>query len=172
MMEIPANEPFMIKTAEDVNMQDVTFAGKKIVSADATITYGGNEFIGTYVAVTNLPEIYNTTDKHYAFLATGHKGSSGQTLANAWWNAKLAGLVINPMEAYLHYAYNANGNAPVITIEDFDFESGTTAIKTLSTETMKAYSADSWYTLDGIKLQSVPTEKGVYINNGKKVVIK
>jgi hypothetical protein len=26
--------------------------------------------------------------------------------------------------------------------------------------------------LDGIKLQSVPTEKGVYIQNGKKVVIK
>ena len=173
MLSIPANEPFLIKTAEDVNMQDVTFADKKIIfTDDPSIAYGGNEFIGTYTAVTNLPEIYNTTDKHYAFLATGHKGSKGQTLANTWWNANLAGLVINPMEGYLHYAYTATGAAPVITIEDFDFETGTTAIKTLNAETMKAYSVDGWYTLNGVKLQGVPTEKGVYINNGKKVVIK
>jgi hypothetical protein len=32
--------------------------------------------------------------------------------------------------------------------------------------------ADAWYTLDGRKLAGQPTAKGVYINNGKKVVIK
>ena len=53
-----------------------------------------------------------------------------------------------------------------------DIENGTTAIKTLNVDTMKAYAAEGWYTLDGIKLQNVPTEKGVYIQNGKKVVIK
>jgi hypothetical protein len=37
---------------------------------------------------------------------------------------------------------------------------------------MKAYNAEGWYTVNGIKLQSAPTEKGVYINNGKKVVVK
>lgn len=30
----------------------------------------------------------------------------------------------------------------------------------------------SWFTLDGRKLNGMPTTKGVYINNGKKVVIK
>jgi len=29
-----------------------------------------------------------------------------------------------------------------------------------------------WFTLDGRRLQGQPTQKGVYINNGKKVVIK
>ena len=29
-----------------------------------------------------------------------------------------------------------------------------------------------WFTLDGRRLSSKPTEKGVYINNGHKVVIK
>ncbi len=29
-----------------------------------------------------------------------------------------------------------------------------------------------WYTLDGRRLESAPTRKGLYINNGKKVVIK
>ena len=172
MMNIPANEPFLIKVAEDVDLKNVEFSEKTIVKDDPIIEYGGNEFIGTYAAVTDLPTTYNTTDKHWGFLATGHKGSKGQVLANTWWNANLAGLVINPLEAYLHYAYNPTGAAPVITIEDYDFETGTTAIKTLDVESMKAYSVDGWYTLNGIKLQGVPTEKGIYINNGKKVVIK
>ena len=31
---------------------------------------------------------------------------------------------------------------------------------------------DSWYTLDGRKLEGVPTKKGIYINGGRKVVVK
>jgi hypothetical protein len=31
---------------------------------------------------------------------------------------------------------------------------------------------NNWYTLDGRKLQGKPTTKGVYINNGRSVVIK
>jgi hypothetical protein len=33
-------------------------------------------------------------------------------------------------------------------------------------------SDDNWYTLDGRKLESEPTEKGVYIVNGKKVMVQ
>ena len=29
-----------------------------------------------------------------------------------------------------------------------------------------------WYTLDGRRLQGIPAKKGIYINNGKKVIIK
>ena len=31
---------------------------------------------------------------------------------------------------------------------------------------------DAWYSIDGRKLNGEPTQKGVYINNGRKVVIK
>ena len=34
------------------------------------------------------------------------------------------------------------------------------------------HSADVWYTLDGRKLDKKPTKKGVYVKNGRKVVIK
>ena len=30
----------------------------------------------------------------------------------------------------------------------------------------------AWYTLDGRKLDGKPTQKGLYINNGRKTVIK
>ena len=32
--------------------------------------------------------------------------------------------------------------------------------------------ADAWYTIDGVKLNGKPNVKGLYINNGRKVVIK
>ena len=35
-----------------------------------------------------------------------------------------------------------------------------------------AQSEEFWYTLDGRRLNSQPTHKGLYINNGKKIVIK
>ena len=31
---------------------------------------------------------------------------------------------------------------------------------------------DGWYDLNGRKLQGKPTKKGIYIHNGKKVVVK
>jgi len=34
------------------------------------------------------------------------------------------------------------------------------------------YASDTWYTIDGIRLDSKPTKPGVYIMNGQKVVIK
>ena len=29
-----------------------------------------------------------------------------------------------------------------------------------------------WYTINGTKLQAAPTQKGIYIFNGKKLVVK
>lgn len=45
----------------------------------------------------------------------------------------------------------------------FQIENGELKVKTLNS---------GWYTLGGLKLQGEPTEKGVYIYNGKKVVLK
>ena len=182
MKSIPANEPFLIKVAEDVKLSNVhiSFTGKTIKykatpKAEAEgVDYGGNEFIGTYTDIDDLPAKFNLTTQYFAFMGNADMiGSRGQALDNDWYKATLSGLVIRPTEAYLHYAERtADAGAPVITIEDVDFSTGATSIKTLNAENMKAYAVDGWYTLNGIKLQSMPTEKGVYINNGKKVVIK
>ena len=47
----------------------------------------------------------------------------------------------------------------------------TTAIGTLDTETGEI-DFSGWYDMSGHKLSGKPTQKGLYINNGKKVVIK
>lgn len=48
---------------------------------------------------------------------------------------------------------------------------GTTAIRRIESKNNLVDPA-GWYTLDGRKLQTPPSRKGVYINDGKKVVIK
>ena len=61
--------------------------------------------------------------------------------------------------------------APIITVEDFDGQ--TTAIKTLNADQINGLGTnEGWYNLNGVKLQGAPTQKGIYINNGKKVIIK
>ena len=50
-------------------------------------------------------------------------------------------------------------------------DDGTTAIRRIEGEN-KLIDKAGWYTLDGRQLQTMPTRKGVYINDGKKVVIK
>ena len=45
-----------------------------------------------------------------------------------------------------------------------------TGIQTMSD--VRSQMADVWYTLDGRKLNGKPTAKGIYVNGGRKVVIK
>ncbi len=47
----------------------------------------------------------------------------------------------------------------------------TTGIGTLDTTTGEV-TFDGWYTMNGVRLEGKPTKKGLYINNGHKVVIK
>ena len=48
-----------------------------------------------------------------------------------------------------------------------------TGIGTLDTTTGDVtFDSDAWYDMSGRKLDGKPTTKGLYINNGRKVVIK
>ena len=59
------------------------------------------------------------------------------------------------------------GNAPALS---FDFGEGTTGIRSI--ENGQLTIDNVYYDLSGRKLNAMPTQKGVYIVNGKKVVIK
>ena len=48
----------------------------------------------------------------------------------------------------------------------------TTVIKGSNADGEAIVDNEGWYTLNGVKLQGAPTQKGIYINNGKKIVVK
>ena len=60
-----------------------------------------------------------------------------------------------------------------ITVKLIDANGETTAIGTHDTKTGEmTIDSEAWYTLDGVRLSGKPTQKGLYINNGKKVVVE
>ena len=73
------------------------------------------------------------------------------------------------IDDYKQTAANPVSNASSIQGMTFNFGNSTTGITTVTTT---ENSSDVWYTLDGQRLNSMPTQKGVYINNGKKVIIR
>ena len=167
---IPANTPFMIKTDEEVNLQDAFFATVdpadptkftvKIAYTDETTCEvadaAGNKLTGAY-----KPQTVN--DGEYYMNGSGN-----------WKKYAGTGFTINGERVKFTKA-SATSAAPTFYIEEGDgtmtvINGETTSIETISAEKLNA--AEGWYTLNGVKLQSMPTQKGIYINNGKKVVIK
>ena len=55
---------------------------------------------------------------------------------------------------------------------DDDDEGTATGITSLPVDVQGTTGAATWYTLDGRRLVGKPTQKGIFINNGKKIIIK
>jgi arabinogalactan endo-1,4-beta-galactosidase len=62
------------------------------------------------------------------------------------------------------------GRAYAALYELRDFAGAGTGIHGITTATKP--SADIWYSLDGRRLNSKPAIKGLYINNGRKVIVR
>lgn len=177
---IPAGTPFLVKfaaKAEDkegakVNWKGITYADAKISEAINPVETDYVTFTGTYEAFSmqnNKKYADNGADlqdRVWWLCDTGYNGK------NTWLKPTNKPHDVAPMEAYLIAAEKWTEYAPSITVEDFDGQ--TTAIKSLSADKINNLNvvADGWYTVGGMKLQGAPTQKGIYINNGKKVVVK
>ena len=99
-----------------------------------------------------------------------------------------SGAKIRPTSCYLMWAGSEPSNARAltrsaaateeelpqsITVKLVGANGETTAIGTLDTKTGEVtFDNEAWYTLDGVRLSGKPSSKGIYINNGKKIVIK
>ena len=168
---LKANEPFLVKPNKEVDFDKTTTTGTganavttrdfifkevEFVNATPTLTIDDASFIGNYETTSlqggaGIWALNEQTDHTYKFIEVPST------------------VTINPfnfMGAYL----NTNGNSKArILVEEAD--GSVTAISTINADGV-AIAAEGWYTLNGVKLQGAPTEKGVYIQNGKKVVIK
>ena len=172
---IPANTPFCLKSdvpfvtnAVDANGYEgyiATFPGIHIISkpAEKQVSYAfendfGYTFDGTYEALTidnSLSYLRFLYNEKWAYI-----GSSSSTVFN-----------MQPYTGYVNLgagagARNVNfhfeeADGTVTSIDAVDFMSGKTNVD-----------AEGVYNLNGIKLQGAPTQKGVYIQKGQKVIVK
>ena len=160
MDPIPAYTPFLVKFEKAFKMVDKTFKKVNVEAAKIVETEANNTW-----------KVVNTVDneKHLGYVAWLEESTTGG-IQIAWNYDTTEGTLQRGFRGYITTVSGDQPAArPVIYIEEPD--GSTTAISSITADG-QALKAEGWYTLNGVKLQSMPTEKGVYINNGKKVVLK
>ena len=161
---LKAGVPYIIKWEEGDNITDPVFPGVTISN-----TYEGFDngeagdyrvrFLGTYDKM-----VYGK-DKSVLFM-----GSSN----NLYYPDGEEQVSLGACRAYFKIGENNAVNAKGITGFVIDFgenDEEATAIHNAEF-IMQNDDADAWYTVDGIRLSGKPSKRGMYIHNGKKVVVE
>ena len=156
--DIPANTPFLIQPKEDVVLSDgFCFFDTPVVYSENPVAEDGanHKLVGTYTGVSIEA---NSADK-YVYQPSAkefrHPGANGANL--------------KPLMAYLQ---DETGAATRIFIQEPDGENTVTAIGEIAAEVEnEAQATDGWYSVSGMKLNAAPTQKGIFIKDGKKFLI-
>ena len=181
--DIVANTPYIFLPDGKNSGKIVVDNGNDRVSictANPNTTENGLwKFIGTYEPIQWLSDNDRAAEigKIYGFAA--EDATVGTTSYTVGQFVKIAsGASIKPMRAYLkRTTYSASRG--LINGYDNSLPSAMTVVlkgsngDTTEIGTIRLIDeAGEWYSLDGRKLSGKPTKKGLYINGGKKVVIK
>ena len=129
-------------------------------------------FMGTYDSITDIGGTFADTDvngygKPFDVLLLGGNNTLHYAATNATLGACRAYFAIDPSKVG-----SANGRLASFNI-DFGDSGEATGVSDASRLNDKGQMInDNWYTIDGRKLDGLPTRKGLYIRNGRKVAIK
>ena len=193
--ELTANTPYLFMPSETKmkfpNISSMTGGVVTLLPTTANDgLYGGAttnaawNFYGTYKGKS-----WAVASNDYGFAAqSGTEAGGGATVDAGQFVRFTTGAFIKPMRCYLSYV-GTDAPAPArgltrsaaatddlpqsITVRLVSRNGETTAIGEIDTKTGKmTFDSEAWYTLDGVRLSGKPSTKGIYINNGKKIVIK
>ena len=157
--ELKAGVPYIIKWVEGDNITDPVFTGKTISPTEPTTVTsqdGMVSFIGTYGTVSLA-----ANDKSNIYFGANNKLLWPDQ--NVTVGAFCAYFKINETAAV-----NAKGITSIDLIVDDEEATGIHNAEFI----MQNGNADAWHTVDGIRLNGKPSKKGMYIHNGKKVVVE
>ena len=163
---IEAGKPYIVKWASGDNIESPTFTNVTISTTtptDITPTGDGSDGSVTFKGTFGPVAIGERGDNTKLYLGGDNK--------LYWPNGAMS---INSFRAYFQLnditAGNPSSSGVRAFVLNFDGEEQTGI--TTTNYTNFSNSDNAWYTLDGRKFSGKPTAKGLYINNGKKVVIK
>ena len=154
--EIQAGVPFIVKWGNGNDWEDPVFSNVTIDNSLTTTETTYADFIGNYAPLTL--EADGTT------LYLG----SGNTLYYP-----TTSISFGACRAYFQLKEDIFAGESTATVNAFtlNFDGDTNGINTVQSSMLNGQS-DSWYTIDGVKLQGKPTARGLYIHGKNKVLIK
>ena len=151
----------------------------KVTTAETTVLPPNTPVLlekGSAKAFTYIPATSGTAPSGNILLYTGNtdvqatEGSNLYVLYNDKFVKVTTDTRILSQKCYL----KLNTSSGTRSYYDIDGSDGTTALREVKSEGVKGekWNDGEWYTLQGRKFTTKPTKPGLYILNGKKVVIK
>ena len=123
----------------------------------------------TFVAGASWGQVGNQNIGNYMYLAPMSYGSYYYNFGNQL-GSDADQTVTVPLKAGEHRILLWNGGAQSMFMNSLHFDAGATGIGSLTPALSQGEGA--WYTLDGRKVVKGALLKGIYIYNGKKIIIK
>lgn len=149
---IEVGKPYLVRVA--ANVENPTFESVIITNGTTTTETTNADF----VPVMN-PTSLTSGNKKVLFVTGGNKLTYPSTTGN-----------INGFRAYFYLKGDA-AKARAFSMSFDDEGTGITEIYDLQTYDLR-FDSDGIYTLDGRRIEGQPTAKGMYIQNGRKVIVK
>jgi hypothetical protein len=160
LSSIEAGKPYIVKWPEGENIDDPLF--KDVITTEKTdpIETDYIDFVSTYSPITleaNDHSVLYLGDSNTLYYPTSDvpikayhayfKLKNGLTTGDAGQYAPIRSLILN-------------------------IDGETESIQTITADYYQPSTTSIWYTMDGIRLSSKPTQKGIYIVDGKIMSIK
>lgn len=178
---LKANTPYIFEAnASNPDVTGILFPNVAIsIGSDPKTAPVGEDFVfqGTYSRIDWAADALPAG--LYGFVAKDDNYSQGE-FVKAYKDT-----FIRPFRAYLLYtgsgdlsgtetAARRKSAAPLPDVIDIVWKSASGATTGITTTNFTNYTnaADAWYSLDGRRLSGKPTKRGMYLNNGKKIIIK
>lgn len=178
---LSANTPYLVKaSAASISRENYGNLTLNTTTGSRETTVGDWTFKGVYAEKTWAA---GDVGNDYGFAAASGTATDGETAVSGGDFVKIdVGAHIKPMRSYLTYTGSGNpwaASAPAmnraasnlpssISVVLVEADGSTTTVGTIRMER----NAEGWYSLNGMLLDSKPTQKGVYIHNGRKEVVK
>ena len=161
---------------------DKTFSGFGLFVADIhdTETLSGTNLLCANLEQNNSIGANPGEYTNYLLNAKGKNPVTGKTVEGIAFYRASETANLGPNKAYLPILTSAvqpsTGNLGgakmhIVFVDENDVEDNTTVTAVTGIEVNDAAEEDSYYTLSGIKVDR-PTKSGIYIKNGKKIIIK
>ena len=175
---IKANTPFCVKLGDMGQVNPETGdADLPLVVKNLDQMYFENKLIvkpadfeNIYVEDASGVRFYGSYDGKLGFKANEYfftTSSKVSTYNNYYYGSEYNTTWLRPSGSFLYTPEAAGARTIIMQEEDGSF----TAIESIENMS-KVNTAEGWFTTNGVKLNAQPTQKGVYIHNGKKIVVK
>ena len=158
LTSLKAGVPYIVKWEQSANVENPTFNDVVVKGKEQPAVTDYVDYIGSYKEIKleggDYTSLYLGANNTLYYPAEGHD------------------ITINPYHAYFKLKGSAAGEngASKIRAINIDFNDDPQGIQTIVAPTNELI--NYWYTLDGRRLDEKPTARGIYLHQGRRVMIK